>query len=323
MAKKFLGFIGAKIRDLRAKHKKQLADRAAFQAKLTKLQQQHSDAISNKDYAGASALQDEIVNLMHSSGELKRAAAGDYSPALKSALGIAGVAASLNQINRANTALSGLTQPGIPSPPGVDNVLQNQIYQAQRGSMDAGKNLAAYNIGLNDAYNQAVNEANNTSSGQASIRQALVNEANLNKMRASVEAIPRVDAIRAREEGRADNLIGLQQQMLQQQYGNQINGAQLAQEMYIQKARAAGMLGAIGHSNLFGQLGDLTDTLPATFANPYMNPFSKKQIPDNAIAYENSLDAARKGGQSGYPYSNTMVDSFLPPGYSLQSENEK
>ena len=201
-----------------------------------------------------------------------------YVPILKTILGAAGVGASMQQINMANLAKGRLVRPGIPSPPAIDPGVNQQIYNAQLGSMNAGRTAAAANVGINDAYNQAVQEATNTAGGQSGIRQSLINKANLNKMRASIGVLPEIDAVRAREEGRADQLIGQRAQLGQNSYGQLLQATGMGLDQYNRDAEAIAKLGAIGHENLFGQLQSMPENLVAgmsSFSNPYAPKYSE------------------------------------------------
>lgn len=228
---------------------------------------------------------------------------------LKTLLSVGGVMASLSQIAKSNIARRGLIPPGIPGAPGVDQGLNQQIFNAQLGSMNAGRAKAAADVGINDAYNQAVQSATNTAAGQSGMRQALINKANLNKMRANAELIPGLDAIRAREEARADQLIGHRADLAQSQYGQQLQATGMALDQYNKNSAAIGALGAIGHENLFSQLQGMPENLVGglhRFANPYAPVYPDRsagdtpEVTDNAIAYGNHLIQNLKGHATGY-----------------------
>jgi len=267
----------------------------------------------------------EVKDLIHNtpegqayaSDEMRQAQTGKaqarYSPVLKMMLSLGGIGASLNQISTANSRRGALVQPAIPNAPGFDPALNQQIFSAQRGSMDAGKAAFAANVGINDAYNQAVQEATNTAAGQAGTRQSLINAANLRKMRASVGMLPELDAIRAREEGRADNLVGERSQIAQQNYSNQLHATGLGLDQYNKNSAAIGALGAVGHENLFGQLGDLAENaVPGTmaFSNPYrvtepQHDNYNDKMNSKAGAYEAALnDALKKHGSYNTPFQD-------------------
>ncbi|MDE2217822.1 MAG: hypothetical protein KGJ87_11810 [Planctomycetota bacterium] len=258
----------------------------------------------------------------HIQTELRKAQTGEnqarYSPVLKTLLSLGGVGASLNQVNLANQLRGSLVQPGIPSAPGVDPALNQQIFNAQRGTLDAGKAAFAGNVGINDAYNQAVQDATNTAAGQAGTRQALINSANLRKMRSSVGMLPELDAIRAREEGRSDNLVGQRAQLAQENYRNQLAATGMGLEQYNKNAAAIGALGATGYENLFGQLGDFSDNaIPAmsAFSNPYTptgpsSPGYTNAVHKRVSSFKNAVDNSLKATlNSPPPYMGKFTDN--------------
>lgn len=290
-------------------------------ARLDELQKIQAKALDEGDTKTAQDALREITEIKHRSPdailhstnmmrqEQTAAAQGRYSPLLQAALSAAGIGASLGQIQRSNSLYSSLIPPSIPTLPSTDPALNQQLFSAQRGTMNAGTAMAAANVGINDAYNQEVQEATNTAGGQAGMRQSLINEANLNKMRASVAMLPELDNIRAREEGRADQLASTRAELDQQGYSRQLDAATLAFQNYYKNAEAIGNLGAMGHSNLFGQLGDLSKTLiPATMA--FSNPYKPQQ--NNTVANNPSLQQAELYSDhlNDNLKQNQMEDSF-------------
>lgn len=291
---------------IKRKQKREAADskRRAFLDGLEKIEKSELST-EEKTRQAQELLHSDPDNMKFAQDELRHVqtdkANARYAPVLKAMLSLGGVGASLGQIGLSNNLRKSLVQPSIPGSPGIDPVLNQQIFNAQRGTLDAGRYASAANVGINDAYNQAVQEATNTAAGQAGTRHALINAANLRKMRASVGMLPELDAIRAREEGRADSLIGKRNEFAQENYRNQLHAVGMGLDQYNKQSAAIGALGAVGHENLFGQLGDFAENaVPATmaFTNPYRVTDAQHEnypaVKDNASAYEDSLNNALK-----------------------------
>ena len=120
-----------------------------------------------------------------------------------------------------------------------------------------------------DQYLSDLNQAKVASAGQAGTYGALAQVASQRRGRGAQALAPIIDDIKAREQGRLDNLTGMKigenqaiQQSNAQYYPNDLYQYQLEQQ-------AAGQLGSQGRSNLFQSLANFgNDAVPvaANFA---------------------------------------------------------
>jgi hypothetical protein len=184
---------------------------------------------------------------------------------------LAGLGASMGQIRQSNRTLRGLRRPGLPTPPTEDPELQNAIYNAQQGTMNAARQVQPMVEGLNQQYAQDLGLARDISGGQASTYGALGQLASLRRSRGLAETAPLVDNIRAREQARLDNLLARRQGFRQQDFQNRLGLGELALNQYNQDIGAAGIQGQIGREHLFNTMGNLADDLSVLGANYYYN----------------------------------------------------
>lgn len=185
------------------------------------------------------------------------------------ALDFAGLAASLGQIKAADKAVTESRRPNRPIGLTPEPLLQQQIADAQQGTFDAARRVAPAQQAIMDQYLSDLNQAGVASAGQAGTYGALAQVASQRRGRGAQALAPIIDDIKAREQGRLDNLTGMKigenqaiQQSNAQYYPNDLYQYQLEQQ-------AAGQLGSQGRSNLFQSLANFgNDAVPvaANFA---------------------------------------------------------
>lgn len=202
---------------------------------------------------------------------------------------LAGLTASMGQIRQSNRTLRGLSRPGMPTPPSEDPQLQQAIYQASQGTMNAANQVQPVIEGLNQQYAQDLGLARDISGGQSSTYGALGQLASLRRTRGLNEAAPIIDNIRAREQARLDDLLARRQGFRQQDFQNRLGLSEMALNQYNKEASAAGLQGQIGRENLFSTYGNLADDLSVLGANYYYNKsFTGNQDIDN---YSSRIDS--------------------------------
>ena len=174
---------------------------------------------------------------------------------------------SISQIQQSNKAIRELQRPSMPSPNVLDPALNNQIAKAQQGTLDAARALEPAKAGIDQQRALDIDLARRISGGQAGALGAQATGASLRAMRESAK-LPQIrDAIRAREQGRADNLIGLRQGVLQDEFQNRLAIGRTNLDQYQNDVAAAAALGQAGRTNLRMTLGQLPDMLTRTAGN--------------------------------------------------------
>lgn len=165
-------------------------------------------------------------------------------------LGGTDIAASINQIRTSNSALRKSRKPGRPAVPQRDLYLQQALRSAEEGTMDAGRALAPVQAQIQDTYLSDIQAAKTASTGQAGAYNANRQLAYNRKNRAALDLAPIQDSIRAREQQRYDNLLGMRQNETQQMFQNQASlyGADLDQ--YNREQDLKQLVGATGRLNL-------------------------------------------------------------------------
>lgn len=182
-------------------------------------------------------------------------------------LGLAELATSMNQIKAADKAVARSRRPARPTPLTADPLLQQQIADAQQGTFDAARRVAPAQQAIMDQYLSDLNQAQVASAGQAGTYGALAQVASNRRGRNNLQLAPIIDEIRAREQGRLDNLTGMKlaenqaiQQSQAQFYPQDLRQYQMEQE-------AAASLGATGRQNLMGSLARFGNDVVPVAAN--------------------------------------------------------
>lgn len=202
-----------------------------------------------------------------------------YKPFFNLLLSGADVATSLQQIRASKQALKNLVRPTLPGTPGLDPVLNNEIYKAQQGNFDAARAIAPAQQELRDQYSRDLGTARQVSNGNAATYGSLAQQASLSRARAGA-ALPAVsDQIRRQQQARLDNLIGMRQGAVQQQFGNNMQKSGILLDQYNRDAQAAGQLGATGRLNLRNSLQGLGDNVIGVAGRmmPVSSPYGNAQ----------------------------------------------
>lgn len=217
-----------------------------------------------------------------------------YQPFFNAILSGVDLATSLSQVRRANNASRQLVRPEAPAIPGIDPSINQAISSAQQGTYDTARAVAPAQQGVLDQYLRDVNVAGQIGGGQGATYGALAQTAALRRDSALKGLIPLADQVRAREQGRLDNLIGLRSNLTQQNFQNQIRQYGMNLDQYNQDAAAVGQLGAVGRSNVRQSIGGLVNQMPSVLGRLYNPSFDKYDeyinkslnTPNRAAAYQ-------------------------------------
>ncbi len=238
---------------------------------------------------------------------------------LNTALSGIDIASSIKQINQANK-LAKTPRPGRPNIPNVDPRLDQALNKAQQGTFDQSRALAPAQLQILNQYLSDINNAKVVSGGQSGTYGALGQVAANRRNEAAQSLIPLADQIKAREQGRYDNLLGMKLQQNQQNFDNQNQLYNVDLDQYNQAQRAAGALGATGRSNLRNSMANFGQQIPGAIASGVVDDKYKniyKQMEgygaDNAAisAYANKAIDDRYSN----PYGTLTSDDTINQAY--------
>lgn len=173
----------------------------------------------------------------------------------------ADLATSLSQIQNSNKAIKNLVKPTLPNPDVLDPAVNSAIADAQRGSLDALRALEPAKAEIAQQRLADMQTAKSVSGGQAGAYGSLATAAGLRANRAALSLPGIQDSIRARQQQRADSLIGLRQNVRQNEFQNRMGIADRNLEQYTADLSAASSLGQAGRTNLRNTLGQLPNTI--------------------------------------------------------------
>jgi hypothetical protein len=177
---------------------------------------------------------------------------------------------SIAQIRAGNKAAKQSQKPGKPAIPQRDVMLQQALRNAEQGTMDSGRAVAAARGEIQDQYYNDIANAKTASSGQAGAFGSYAQIAADRRNKSSLQLAPIQDTIKAREQSRYDSLLGMRQDETQQMFDNQSQfyGQDLYQYNLDQQAAAG--LASTGRSNLRtglynlgGQVADVAGRMSA------------------------------------------------------------
>lgn len=188
--------------------------------------------------------------------------AGQIRGALNLALSAGDIAMSSKQIREGEKDARNSRRPNRPSVLKADPLLAQAIEEARQGTFDTARRLAPAQQAILDNYLSDLNVARTASTGQAGTYGALGQAASNRRGRANLQLGAMADDVRAREQGRLDNLIGLKQQENQaiQQSAAQYYPTDIQQ--YQNEQQAAGALEATGRQNMRNSLLNLGQQVP-------------------------------------------------------------
>lgn len=254
---------------------------------------------------------DSVRNTPEGQAQIRDAVAGRkeqrfikrYSPFFDAILAGGDVMSSLSQIQSSKNAIRDLKRPSMPSIPGMDPMLDNAIRNAELGTMDAARAAAPAMQQLQDQYGQDMALAKSVGGGQASTVGALGQIAAMRRARGAANLVPLVDSVRAREQGRVDNLMQMRLNQRQQNYYNRVRQAQLNLDQYNQDVDVVGKLGSAARTNLRNSAQALLNQAPRVMAR------IGRGYNDKYSMYEDQLNRSltRQAPKSYTPYSEPDI----------------
>lgn len=184
---------------------------------------------------------------------------------------------SLSQIKQSKEAAKKLVKPTLPSPNVLDPAINNAISQAQTGNFEALRALEPAKQEIAQQRAMDMSTARSLSGGQAGAYGAMATAASLRANRSAARLPAIGDQIRARQQQRYDNLLGLRQGQLQNNFGNAMQVANANMNQYNLDAQAAAALGVAGRTNLRNTLGTAGDTFSRAIGSgmPIDDPYQE------------------------------------------------
>lgn len=164
-------------------------------------------------------------------------------------LGATDIAVSLNQIRQGNKAARESKRPSRPAIPQRDVMLEQALRQSQENTLDSERAIAPVRQEIQDNYLSDIQGAKTASTGQAGAYGAYRQLASMNRNKAAMELAPIQDSIRAREQSRTDQLLGMRANETQQMFQNQASLYPYDLQQYNYDQRAAASLGSTGRAN--------------------------------------------------------------------------
>jgi hypothetical protein len=186
-------------------------------------------------------------------------------------LGGIDIGQSINQINTASQQAKANRRPTRPAIPQRDQLLQQALRSSQEGTFDAARALAPAQADIENQYYNDLANAKIASTGQAGNFGAYAQVASNRRRRAALDLAPIQDQIRAREQERYDNLLGLKMAETQQMFKNQNELYNSDLEQYYNAQDVAGRLGATGRANLRDSMYNFGNQIPQALSDVYTN----------------------------------------------------
>lgn len=221
------------------------------------------------------------------------------------------LATSLSQIHESNKAIRNLRKPTMPSPEVLDPAINSAIAEAQRGSLESLRALEPAKQEIAQQRLIDLQTARSVSGGQSGAFGALANASSLRAMRAATSLPAIQDTIRGRQQQRADNLIGLRQNVRQQEFGNRLAIADRNLEQYVNDMAAAGALGQAGRTNLRSTLGNMSNILPQVVGRMLPTNYPQQQAAQPQAPQYTSPMNTGVGNPVWDEYSKTISQNLL------------
>lgn len=168
---------------------------------------------------------------------------------------------SFNQIRTAQEAAKATPVPAMPEVPGQNQQLSQELYAAQQRAGDIGYAINPAVQQLQQGYQQAVQQAQAASGGQASNLQALSNLANQQRMQAALSLVPAAQQARMQNQDVVNQLLGQQMQEQQAQFQNQMAQFPYTYDRWTRTQDAIAALGSQGRTYAMDALSRLPDYL--------------------------------------------------------------
>jgi hypothetical protein len=189
------------------------------------------------------------------------------STGLNLLMGASDIAQSVNQINASKEALAKSKRPSRPRVPQRDQYLQQALRSAQEGTFDAQRAMAPVQSQIQDQYQTDISNAQTASAGQSGAFGAYAQLAANRRNKAAMNLAPIADDVRAREQQRYDNLLGLRMNETQNMFDNQASLYPYDLQQYQNEQEAAASLGATGRSNLRNSMFGVASQIPGAVGN--------------------------------------------------------
>lgn len=269
------------------------------------LQQGALKALTSPEY------KQKMLNLYET--QEKGRVAGNVRNVMNTALAGFDVATGLAQTAGARRALRRSQRPERPAPLTKDPNLQAELDSARQGTLDAARAVSPAQQGILDTYMSELNQATTASTGQAGARGALAQVAAGRRNRANQQLAPMVDSIRAREQGRVDRLLGMNQQENQAIQQSQAQFYPTDMLTYMRAQEFGGNALAQGRLNTRAGLANMGQAIPDAYANNTL----RKRMSD----IYNRMNAAY--GPEVAKMAAQAQTSMLPPISGVGSVNEQ
>lgn len=208
--------------------------------------------------------------------------AGKVAEGVNMVLGGVDIATSINQIRQGDRAARNSRRPSRPSIPQRDVLLQQALRGAEEGTFDSERAIAPVRQEIQDQFLNDIQGAKTASTGQAGAYGAYRQLAANRRNRAAMELAPVSDAIKAREQARYDNLLGMRQDETQQMFRNQASLYPFDLQQYSQDQQAAASLGATGRANLRDSLYNFGGQAANFIGNQYAQRYNR--LANQAVA---------------------------------------
>lgn len=221
---------------------------------------------------GVKEFADSIIRNKRSDVFIKR-----YKPIFNAIQSGIDIGTSISQIKNADKAIKALAKPAVPAVPGLDPALDASI-QSIRPDAAAQRALLPAEALLREQRMADLMQAQQTSGGQAAAYSTLGNIASQRASRAASQLIPLTDQVRAREQARLDNLLGLRANIGQQNFVNAAGLYRTSLDQYNTELGAAGALGQAGRLNLRNTMASFPENFigAASQLMPVYNPYYNK-----------------------------------------------
>lgn len=206
------------------------------------------------------------------------------------------IGVALSQINQSKQSLEGLTPPTLPVTPNADPRLNAAIYQAQQGTFDTSRALAPISREIRNRRAAGEYAARQMAGGQQGTYGAAnqLNQIAADKLTGDMGPI--IDNIRAREQGRVDQLLNRSQQERQQNFQNRLGIYDRGMEQYNAQTSAAGALGSAGRQNLWEGIGGLGSNAAVMAGNISGNKYLDDMNRQANVNLNQSMDSGYTGG---------------------------
>lgn len=208
-------------------------------------------------------------------------------------------AASIAQIAMSNSAVRNLQnqRPGLAAVPGYNPQLTQALYEAGRGVNNPNVVLDPAKQQIQQAYLAQLQSNQGATGGQAGALQGLNQVANLQRMQAALGLAPLAQDVISQNNANRNNLLNMRLGETQNMFQNQAHNAEQAYNQYYNQAKAAGMVGSSGRTNLMDSMQRLASHIPDTFN--YFDPETNALMKDTHI--KTAMNHAR---QFQYPDFN-------------------